>query len=684
MSNIKKLMMSAAGGAGPDVEDVFSTYLYTGNGSTQTITNGIDLDGEGGMIWQKIRTGTYSHSLVDTERGGQNTLQTNGSDAQVDRGNDFVTSFNSDGFSIGADALINQNGNNYASWTFRKAPKFFDVQTFTTTYNVDPNVISHNLDGELGCAIFKQLDSTGQGYNWVVYHRSLGLNKYLKLNSASAEVADNNSFEAVDNSAGTISFGYPMSDVASRLVSGGTETTNWVGYFFAHNNGDGEFGPDGDADIIKCGSYTGGSGNTEIDLGFEPQWLMIKRTDSAEDWLMLDVMRGLFVSGDDVFAQGQRDLLANTSAAEAEPVYAGVSPQPNGFKVRSGLDALYSANGGTYIYIAIRRGPLAAPESGTEVFDINIRSGTSSNATITSNIVVDKVITFGRNSSGSFGAGVNTRLTSPFYLRTYGTQSQNNITNGVTFNEVHTGFEVGSDGGSGGLFNNSSVNYVDWMWKRAPGFFDVVAYTGTGTSGYATINHNLGVVPEMVWFKNRSSSATPRGNWYVYHKDLVNSGGYVYLNSTSAEATDYSGWASSTFAPSATGFTVLKNTLHYTNENYIAYLFATVNGISKVGSFTGNGSSTGDSQNIDCGFSSGARFVLVKAISAAGAWFLFDTERGIVAGNDSHLSLNSTDAEDTSRDLIDPLNSGFTINYHSDWGNQLNGNGQTYMFYAIA
>jgi len=226
--------------------------------------------------------------------------------------------------------------------------------------------------------------------------------------------------------------------------------------------------------------------------------------------------------------------------------------------------------------------------------------------------------------------------------------------------------------------------YYSWMWKRAPNYFDVVAWEGSGTSGYEFVDHNLGATPEMIWFKNRDSSATPRGNWYVYHKDLANSNGYLFLNSTSAEATDYPGWATGSFPFSDTRFVVQKSRLSYSGESYIAYLFASVDGVSKVGSFTGNGSSTGDSQNIDCGFSSGARFVLVKAIGAAGAWFLFDTERGIVAGNDSHLSLNSNAAEDTSRDLIDPYSSGFTINYHSDWGNQLNGNGQTYIFYAIA
>jgi hypothetical protein len=316
---------------------------------------------------------------------------------------------------------------------------------------------------------------------------------------------------------------------------------------------------------------------------------------------------------------------------------------------------------------------MAVPTDATDVFKVDAEdSGSFNNPPLyVSGFPVDFALRKQTNNSANWAAV--SRLTGTNYLQTNSTATESSVAS-YEFDYMN--------GWSSDAGWNAAI--YSWMWKRAPNYFDVVAYTGTGTSGYATISHNLGVVPEMVWFKSRSTTTPPRGNWYVYHKDLVNSGGYVYLNSTSAEATDYSGWASSTFAPSATGFTVLKNTLHYTNENYIAYFFASVDGISKVGSFTGNGSSTGDSQDIDCGFSSGARFVLVKAIGAAGAWFLFDTERGIVAGNDSHLSLNSDAAEDTSRDLIDPLNSGFTINYHSDWGNQLNGNGQTYIFYAIA
>jgi len=110
-------------------------------------------------------------------------------------------------------------------------------------------------------------------------------------------------------------------------------------------------------------------------------------------------------------------------------------------------------------------------------------------------------------------------------------------------------------------------------------------------------------------------------------------------------------------------------------ETYIAYLFASSD-VSKVGSYTG----TGSDQTIDCGFTNGARFVLAKRSSTSGIWGVFDTARGIVAGNDPLLRLNATNAESSS-DYIDPHSSGFT------WpgeGGGFNTSGITYIFYAIA
>ena len=114
------------------------------------------------------------------------------------------------------------------------------------------------------------------------------------------------------------------------------------------------------------------------------------------------------------------------------------------------------------------------------------------------------------------------------------------------------------------------------------------------------------------------------------------------------------------------------NNVNFSGNNYIAYLFASLAGISKVGSAS---HTTGSNTDVDCGFSAGARFVILKGTHASG-WQVFDTERGIVTGNDPTLILHSSSAEDSSQDRIDPYSSGFSIGPDIATG--------TYIFYAIA
>jgi hypothetical protein len=100
--------------------------------------------------------------------------------------------------------------------------------------------------------------------------------------------------------------------------------------------------------------------------------------------------------------------------------------------------------------------------------------------------------------------------------------------------------------------------------------------------------------------------------------------------------------------------------------------------VSKVGSYTGNGTS----QTIDCGFTSGARFILIKRTDSTGDWYVWDSARGIVAGNDPHLSLNTTAAEVTTDDSVDAESSGFIVN--QDAGTNVNVDTASYIFLAIA
>lgn len=115
------------------------------------------------------------------------------------------------------------------------------------------------------------------------------------------------------------------------------------------------------------------------------------------------------------------------------------------------------------------------------------------------------------------------------------------------------------------------------------------------------------------------------------------------------------------------------------------YLFASLAGISKVGSYTGNGgtvNTNGTSQTINCGFSAGARFILIKRTDSTGNWFVFDAARGIGAASDPYLHPNTSDPEAATVDAVDPDNTGFIVNQTS--GTNLNVTSATYIYLAIA
>jgi len=651
MSNIARVAGQAANTLVKplNVEDVFSTYLYEGNGSTQAITNDIDLDGEGGLVWIKNRDYTSDHVLYDTERGVSTKLVTNSTAAEVFASGQGITSFNTDGFTISTGDNDYNSLSSYASWTFRKAPKFFDVVTWTGD-GTGTRDIPHNLGTTVGMIVMKQTQSTL--YDWFVYHRGYTSNTG-RLNSTDAF-----------NTSSLILRPTPSQETTHFQVSGtynGSGQTH-VAYLFAHNDGDASFGPDGDADIIKCGSYTATNNDStapEINLGFEPQYLLVKNVSSAHNWYVLDTMRGIPSGGTYSYLNPNLSSAEATSSPSTKLTATGFIPQ----------NRLNFGNTNTYIYIAIRRGPMAVPTDATDVFAIDTKnsSGDNTDPTWDLGIVTDMAIQKFNKTTATTPL-ITSRLTGTQYLKTSETDAETS-NSGMNYDHM-TG--VGTGNGS-----TTDVNDIVWGWKRAPNYFDVVAYTGNGTAG-RTVSHNLGVAPEMMWVKDRWSSTF----WRCYHSGIDVNGDnapetdYISINSTAAafDAPDF--WNDT--APTDTVFTLGSgNDVNRSGNAFIAYLFASLAGVSKVGSYTGNGSS----QTIDCGFSSGARFVLIKRTDNISSWFVFDTTRGIVSGNDKLLFLDTQAAEETAYDNIDPDSSGFIIN-NTGWGE--NASGGSYIFYAIA
>ena len=650
----KKLIQAATGaaggGGGLGIEDVFSTWLYTGNGSTQTITNGIDLDGEGGLVWIKRRDASGSNYIFDSAQSAFAAyLVSNDTSAAVSFTPPNWVTATTTGFNLDSNwgTAVNGSGQSMASWTFRKAEKFFDVVTYTGTGG--SRTVAHNLGSVPGCIIVKRVNTSG---TWYVYHSGLPTPEtdFLVFNQTNAAGSSSNFFGSLATS---------THFTVNEFLNNSGDT--YVAYLFAHDAGG--FGDSGDESVIKCGSYIGTGSNQLINLGWEPQWLMVKRASTTtgnanqDSWHIINNMTGITATVN----ANSPSLKANT--AEPENIQGGWgSLDAQGFY--TGADV--QNNGQTFIYIAIRRGPMKTPTDATEVFSATTRTGTSSTTIISSlSFPTDATLIKTRTASLGYDWNLFDRLRGATKkLATNSTNSESTETNNLNNYASMTGYTLGL----AAEVNSSSDNFVDFNFRRAPGFFDVVAYTGTGVA--RTVNHNLGVEPELMIVKSRSAAIA----WAVYTQSLnATQGLQLQQNIAAFSSTAY--WNNT--APTASLFTA-GTTLSQSSTTYITYLFATLPGISKVGSYTG----TGTTLNIDCGFAAGARFVLIKRTDDVGDWYVWDSARGIVAGNDPYLLINTTAAEVTSTDYIDPLASGFQIT--SSAPAAINASGGSYIFLAIA
>jgi hypothetical protein len=644
----RRLMMGAAGASGEKtyIDDVFSTYLwsgeFTGNaGTTRQMTNGVDLAGEGGLVWIKQRNQAYStgHQLYDTVRGAGAEKELNSSTNAVEGAGNiesygWLNSFDAGGFTTKGGSYdsdyVNKTGVTYASWTFRKQKGFFDIVEFSGN-GTSSQVISHNLGSVPGCIMVKAKNAAD---DWKVYHRGNngGSNPERWLVKLSTDQAASQYTEWWNNTAPTET-NFTVGEWNN--VSG----WNYVAYIFGHDEQ--SYGENGDQSIIKCGTYTGnGSENngTVVNLGWEPQWLMVKRTDGAEHWGIIDVMRGWV-------AHGHGDVLfPNLSNAESNDANSAL-PTSTGFKLHT-TNNEWNGNGAKYMYMAIRRpdGLVAKPaEAGTDVFAMDTGNGSSDGPAFDSGFPVDmglrRLPATGNDGTPSTDWATYSRLLGGVFLRANETNVEQTST------KAKWDFMTG--------FNKEDNNtFQAWMWKRHAGF-DVVAYDGNSTPG-RTVQHNLTKIPEMIWIKCRNTAES----WVVGHKDLnggTNPWEYsLRLNDNLAE-TDYPYFNDT--APTSTLFTLNNNgQVNGTGTNdYVAFLFASIEGISKVGSYSGTGSAV----TVTTGFL--PRLVIIKRADSGSNWVLLDSLRGLQTTSDSILRLNTSDAQYGSSDNVQTSSTGFTV-----------------------
>ena len=632
-----KLLLAASGSdSSVYVDDVFQTFLYDGSGSAQTIVNGIDLAGEGGLVIQRRTNVAGNWFLNDTENGANNFLYTN-LENPLGIGTSG-SSFNSDGFTIGAENNLHANGNKVLSYTFRKAPGFFDIVKYSGTGS--PQSISHSLGSVPGMIWIHCLVGT---HPWEIFHREVGPGKRMPFTTS---VPTNSS--TVWNS---------TDPTASQFTVGTNNNVNqnghdYVAYIFAHD--DQQYGESSSESIIKCGTYEGNSSDNEIDLGFEPQFLLIKNITSARNWVVLDNMRSMS-------SDFSRQIFLNAINAESSSGQIGAIPTPTGFRYKNLNNINFNRNGHDYIYMAIRR-PNKPVNSALDLFSISSFDDTNGGLTSTS-VTTDLLLT--KDNTLSSHIYVFDRIRGVQGIRTTVNSGGSNFSTQIQINQ-QTGFYID------GLFTNTSLYY---NFRRAPGFFDIVSYQGDNSSS-RDINHNLTVKPEIVIVKRTSNV----GEWVfgAYVNSITSN---LYLNADGANGQGSSGIAqtvnatSSTFRVAAVSGSILSG-VNQTGFEYIAYLFASSPGICKIGIFTGTGSDI----DVDCGFAAGARFVIIKNRSSAGDWYYWDTVRGINNGNEPYSILNNPAPNTNGYDYIDPLNSGFTVKASSP----LNTVGESYLFIAIA
>jgi len=328
-----------------DPAQYFNTVLYTGNGSTQSIT-GVGFQPD--WVWNKNRSSARNHYATDSVRGAQKTLRQNSTDGESTQSGG-VTAFNSDGFSVGSDNVVNESGDSLVAWNWLAGGSASSNSDGSITTSVSVNttagfsIVSYTGTGSLATVghglgvapkVILYKNRTSDSTDWGMYHTGLASNNaYMSINTTNALSGSTNRF---NNTAPTSSV-YTINTHATINES----SSNFIAYCFAEKKG-----------YSKFSSYTG-NGNADgvfIYTGFRPAWILIKKTSGTQDWQLMDTKR-------DSFNLASRRIEPNNSDAENNDTsYNNMDILSNGFKFRA-TGGNTNDDGGTYIYMAFAEAP---------------------------------------------------------------------------------------------------------------------------------------------------------------------------------------------------------------------------------------------------------------------------------------------------------------------------------------
>jgi hypothetical protein len=661
----------------------FNTVTYVGDQIEGRQVTGVGFQPD--LVWFKNRETTNPHELNDSVRGAGYRLFSN--TTGVESFSQYtLSSFDSDGFTVGLNDNGNGAGENIVAWNFKAGGSAVTNTDGTITSQVSANTeagfsvvsytgnglsnqtIGHGLGQTPDMIITKGRANLSTYDGWDVWHKDLTLNYVLFLNSNAAE-----DFAGVDQRFVTSLNSDTVFGLGPDVYGPNSNTTTKIAYCFAEVEGFSNFG-----------SYVGTGTNTNtIVTGFEPAFIMFKNTTYGNIWTIVDNKRNI---------SDPRNLGLFPSSSQVEYTFPGT---PDGIKFLSNGFALNTAtpefnqpdvgnSGGEYIYMAFAADPTTIEPSLEDSFNTVTYTGTGASRSITGvGFQPDFTWIKGRNDPTDYHNLFDS-------VRGADKVLISNLTN-AEYNGGGSAYFPSFDADGFSLSGNSIVNgntqtYVAWNWKGAeiPAInsngsiksvvsanpaagFSIVSYTGNGAN--ATIGHGLGVAPSIYIIKNRDAAI----DWAFETTLIDGSLDYLFLNSTGAKGDAVEA------VPNETIFNIDGSIyLGANNNKFIAYCFAEVAGFSKFGIYVGANPS---SVVVNTGFD--PAFVLIKRASAAGAsWVLWDNKRDTTNPRSSVLLPDTNDAEITASTLdIDFNSDGFEVK-GSDAG--INGNGSTFIYMAFA
>lgn len=622
---IQQLMLGGGGKPKLYREDLFNSYLFTGNGSTSRgINMGVDLTGAGGFVWTKNINDTNGDDdegavvMYDTVRGATKGITLSGGSGEGTH-SDGITAFTNVGYTTSNRACCNENNDEIMSYAFRKEPKFMDIQVVDCNSET-PFMVNHDL-GVKPAFIMMKRTSGSQNY-WRAWHKDLG--NTVGNNSGNAEDLNihfsQNGTGAEQEISGDSDYNVGKDASATQVrVPRGSNINGSSGkiiiIMFASHDGttdhpSGEFGPTGDQDIIKCGYYTAngntGTGGPLQNLGWDPEFLIIGRMSGTYGGFVniFDQTRGM----GSVLEEYQSKSFRMSEANPGQVGWSNRGPSAwyNGFRVRGNHYDINKVEGtnNRYWYVAIRRADGVVgkePTSANRRFDMSPPTSTTM-PSWTENFRIDASIRRFITSATQENYLVSRVTGREFLLPNKANDSSEESDYRWEWQySAHTGNVSG-----GGTQNHYAIN-----WHRSNSF-DTISYKGDGSSS-RVLTHNMGTAPEMIWIKGFDQSnqwnyndngSNSNYGWICWHKDLngggSNAANYDFeLNNSGQAQNNTDGFKS---IPTSTQFTIGNNNrLNMSDKVYIAWLFSSVEGECKIGSFTAPASSSSP-LDVDFGF----------------------------------------------------------------------------------